>query len=145
MKKGENAILTIPLELAYGELGSTPTIPPNAITKGKKWDNPKELDEVLGFFCHALSKAVKMMKKGEKVLLTVKPQYGFGASNFDFHSVVNDIFQIFINVSSDIFYKSSSHNSSFDESEFEFAECMVLQTYNALLRIAIYFLVTFNR
>ncbi|RWR95038.1 Peptidyl-prolyl cis-trans isomerase [Cinnamomum micranthum f. kanehirae] len=31
-----------------------------------------------GYFCPALSKAVKTMKKGEKVLLTVKPQYGFG-------------------------------------------------------------------
>ncbi|GAB2258642.1 hypothetical protein Droror1_Dr00014802 [Drosera rotundifolia] len=30
-----------------------------------------------GHFCPALAKAVKTMKKGEKVLLTVKPQYGF--------------------------------------------------------------------
>ena len=27
-----------------------------------------------GYFCDALSKAVKTMKKGEKALLTVKPQ-----------------------------------------------------------------------
>ncbi|KAF4353616.1 hypothetical protein G4B88_031267 [Cannabis sativa] len=32
----------------------------------------------LSYFCPALSKAVKTMKKGEKVILTVKPQYGFG-------------------------------------------------------------------
>ncbi|KAK4366228.1 hypothetical protein RND71_014108 [Anisodus tanguticus] len=30
MKKGENAIFTIPPELAYGESGSPPTIPPNS-------------------------------------------------------------------------------------------------------------------
>ncbi|XXG79473.1 hypothetical protein AAC387_Pa09g0530 [Persea americana] len=47
MKKGENAIFTIPLELAYGESGSPPTIPPNTIAKGKKWNNPKDLAEVL--------------------------------------------------------------------------------------------------
>jgi len=130
MKKGENALFTIPPDLAYGESGSPPTIPPSAtlqfdvellswtsvrdiakdggifkkiLKEGEKWENPKDPDEVLvkyearledgtvvsksegveftvkdGYLCPALGKAVKTMKKTEKVLLTVKPQYGFG-------------------------------------------------------------------
>ncbi|KAH1096136.1 hypothetical protein J1N35_013057 [Gossypium stocksii] len=130
MKKGENAIFTIPPELAYGESGSPPTIPPDAtlqfdveliswtsvkdigqdggifkkiLVEGEKRQNPKESDEVFvkyevcledgtlvskshgveftvgdGYFCPAFAEAVKTMKKGEQVLLTVKPQYAFG-------------------------------------------------------------------
>lgn len=75
MKKGENAIFTIPAALAYGESGSPPTIPPNAtlqfdvellswvsvkdickdggifkkvLKEGEKWENPKDPDDVLG-------------------------------------------------------------------------------------------------
>ncbi|KAJ7570465.1 hypothetical protein O6H91_01G120900 [Diphasiastrum complanatum] len=73
MKKGENAVYTIPPELAYGDSGAPPTIPPKAtlkfdveliswdsvkdiskdgglykriVTAGQKWETPKDADEV---------------------------------------------------------------------------------------------------
>lgn len=132
MKKGERAVFTIAPEYAYGDAGSPPTIPAKATLKfevelltwisvkdicgdggvfkkilaeGKKWETPKDMDEVTvryegrlsdgsvfassgsenvqfalqdGHLCAALPRAVKTMHKGEKVLLTVQPSYGFG-------------------------------------------------------------------
>ncbi|KAL7116034.1 hypothetical protein ACP275_04G217400 [Erythranthe tilingii] len=73
------------------------------LKQGESWETPKDHHEVFvefeakledgivvsksdgvgftvseGHFCPALPIAVKTMKKGEEVLLTVKPQYGFG-------------------------------------------------------------------
>eukprot|EP00249_Psilotum_nudum_P014581 c24899_g1_i1 orf=234-953(+) len=72
------------------------------LVEGQKWETPKDADQVTvkyeakledgtvfaksseegvefyakdGHLCSAIAKAVKTMKKGEKVLLTVKPQY----------------------------------------------------------------------
>ncbi|CAM6018916.1 unnamed protein product [Sphagnum balticum] len=76
------------------------------LVEGTKWEKPKDADEVTvkyevklddgtvvaktpengvefyvkdGHFCPAISTTVKTMMKGEKALLTVRPQYGFGA------------------------------------------------------------------
>lgn len=77
MKKGEKALLTLKPEYGYGEAGSPPTIPPNAVldfevellswnsvkditpkkdggiiktvlVEGQDWASPKDADEVLG-------------------------------------------------------------------------------------------------
>ncbi|KAK8931177.1 Peptidyl-prolyl cis-trans isomerase FKBP62 [Platanthera zijinensis] len=59
------------------------------IFEREKWENPKDHDEVLVKYEASLedgalvskvdeAKAIKTMKKGEKVLLIVKPQYAFG-------------------------------------------------------------------
>ena len=75
MKKGERAIFKMPPNLAYGEAGSPPLVPPNAtltfdiellswntirdltgdggimkkiIREGEGWATPREADEVLG-------------------------------------------------------------------------------------------------
>eukprot|EP00246_Nothoceros_aenigmaticus_P003382 TRINITY_DN1451_c0_g1_i1.p1 TRINITY_DN1451_c0_g1~~TRINITY_DN1451_c0_g1_i1.p1 ORF type:complete len:595 (+),score=183.93 TRINITY_DN1451_c0_g1_i1:170-1954(+) len=77
------------------------------IVEGEKWESPKDADEVTiryeakledgtviektpeegvefylgdGCFVPAIAKAVKTMKRAEKVQLTVKPSYGFGAA-----------------------------------------------------------------
>jgi FK506-binding protein 4/5 len=75
MKKGERAIFTIPPDLAYGKVGSPPSIPPDAtlifdvellswarvrdtcrdggilkriVKDGEGWATPKDADEVTG-------------------------------------------------------------------------------------------------
>eukprot|EP00271_Cylindrocystis_brebissonii_P015505 TRINITY_DN38413_c0_g1_i1.p1 TRINITY_DN38413_c0_g1~~TRINITY_DN38413_c0_g1_i1.p1 ORF type:complete len:597 (-),score=203.22 TRINITY_DN38413_c0_g1_i1:734-2524(-) len=132
MKKGEKAVFTIASDYAYGKAGSPPTIPGDATLKfevelldwtsvkdisgdggiiktviheGKKWEHPKDKDEVTvkvvgklqngevfakspeegtefvlssGFLCAAVPKALKTMYKEQKVELIVKPEYAFG-------------------------------------------------------------------
>ncbi|MBA0612325.1 hypothetical protein Godav_012934 [Gossypium davidsonii] len=63
MKKGENAIFTVPPELAYGESGSPPTIPPNATLQFDveliSWTSVKDICQDGGIF-------KKILVEGEK-------------------------------------------------------------------------------
>lgn len=98
MKKGENAIFTIPPELAYGKSGSPPTIPADAtlqfdvellswssvkdiskdggifkkiLVEGEKWENPKDADEVFVKYEAQLEDGT-VISKSEGVEFTVR-------------------------------------------------------------------------
>nr|GEZ26015.1 hypothetical protein [Tanacetum cinerariifolium] len=73
MKKGEKAFFTIPPALAYVKYEAR-------LEDGSLVTKSEEVEFIVkdGCFCPALSRAVKTMKKREKSLLTVKPQYAFG-------------------------------------------------------------------
>ncbi|KAL7177093.1 hypothetical protein ACSBR2_030426 [Camellia fascicularis] len=98
-----NLMLSCYLGLVSKDICKDGGIIKKIFNEGEQWQNPKDLDEVFvkyearledgtlvsksdgveftvgnGYFCPALSKAVKTMKKGEKVHLTVKPHYAFG-------------------------------------------------------------------
>ncbi|XLS85408.1 hypothetical protein HN51_035574, partial [Arachis hypogaea] len=105
MKKGENALFTIPPELAYGESGSPPTILPKAtlqfdvellswtsvkdickdgglfkkiLVEGEKWENPKDPDEVLVNYEARLEDGT-LVKKSDGVEFTVEDGHFYPA------------------------------------------------------------------
>ncbi|KAL0732960.1 hypothetical protein Bca4012_009170 [Brassica carinata] len=69
MKKGENAVFTIPPDLAYGE--SDGGVFKKIVSAGEKWETPKDLDEVLVKYEAKLEDGT-VVEKSDGVEFTVK-------------------------------------------------------------------------
>ncbi|XP_027173495.1 70 kDa peptidyl-prolyl isomerase-like isoform X1 [Coffea eugenioides] len=102
MKKGERAIFTVPPEMAYGEIGSPPTVPPYAtlifdiemvswysirditgdggilkkiMREGEGWATPKDADEVLVKYVASTEDGIIVSKSDEELEFSLTDGY----------------------------------------------------------------------